>query len=476
MAYLGAAEELAEFASQAAKYKAAYDMARGSAKKIYGIASDVYNDAKWVGNQLGGITRSGRRFRYGVPVARTVPRAPPRRLPSSLPKFNPVASKSNPLIRRSRRSQLGGPRAKFSRNVRGRFVGKFRRPRNKRRYDKFRSLGSTNKVEVSGNSTGAEVAEIGHSVCVPQLIMQSAGRAILRRGLEKLTGTVITDWSANAPHNADNYYYEISYRTSVEVGTITNGGYVAFGGAAGINFSDMADVIMNAMLALCTTTNDQLLFEGINFRWGPAGAWNDQCTIPLRSSIITFAVSSHLTVQNITESHTGGTDDHTNVLDVRANPVLGRVWMTKSNTFIPVAGTTEGFTNNVADERYGQIGDVTGNMTYQKPPNFYMNAKRSGQVKIAPGEIKHSNLKLYKRTYFNRFMRMFKRWTAVNTSVTAPGTDVYCGVGPSKLFHFEHMVKNSGDPSVSLGYELDVFVKSYLTYRGKREALRIDGV
>jgi hypothetical protein len=471
MAYLGAAEELAEFASQAAKYKAAYDMAKGSARKVYGIASDVYDDAKWAYGKVAGVKRSHSGARRPVPLR------PPRRLvpaTRALVPYNPVPSRKNPLIHRRR--NFAGPRAKFSRRVKGRFVGKFGRLKNKRRYDKFRSCGSTNKVEVSGNSTGTEVAEIGHSVCCPQLIMQSVGRAILRRGLEKLTGTVITDWSANAPHNADNYYYEISYRTSIEISTITNGGYVAFGGAVGISFTDMADVLMNAMLTLCTTGLDQILFESVNFRWGPAAAWNDQCTIPLRQSLVTFSVNSHLTIQNITESHTGGTDDHTNVLDVRANPVLGRCWMTKSNTFIPVGGSTEGFTSNVADERYGQIGDITGNMTYQKPPNFYSNAKRSGQVILQPGEIKHSNLKLFKRVYFNRFMRMFKRWTAVNTSVTAAGTDTYVGVGPSKLFHFEHMVKNSGDPSVSLGYEIDVFVKSYLSYRNKREALRIDGV
>lgn len=357
----------------------------------------------------------------------------------------------------------------------GKYAGSFSAPRNVRGRDLFRTLGSTTKVEVQASTAGADTAEIGHSVCVPQLIMQSVGRAILRRGLEKIGHQPITDWSATVGGtNSVDYTYQIIHRTDPTTSTVTSPTATNFGSS--LTYSGMADELMEAILALYTTTNDHVMIEHINFsrQFGASTDPYDEFTLPVRQSVVCVSVLSLMTLQNITESSSGGTDDHTQTTDVRANPVIGRMFQTLSNSFIPVAGSTDGFTSNVATSRHGQLGDTTGNMSHPKPPNFYQNARRSGQVILQPGEIKKSKLSKTVKVGFNKLMRMFWRWLQVNTSVTSAATDAYIGFGPSRMYHFEHMVKNSSDPSVTLGYELNIFVKSYLKYWKRREALRIE--
>lgn len=368
----------------------------------------------------------------------------------------------------------GRPRERIRRKsfyTMGRYVGAVKGPRNFRGKDLFRTMGSSTKVEVQGSTVGADTAEIGHSVCVPQLIMQSVGRAIHRR-LWKMLGGNITDWTVTDGDIAEaNITYFITYRTDYTSATITSTTPAAF--VTGDTHSQMADKVMDAILALYTTTNDNLIVEEVVYRQA-SGTNLPIKKLPVRQSHVVLSVLSLMTLQNITESASGGTDDHTHVTDVRANPVVGRVFQSRSNSFVPVGGVADGFTANIATSRHGQIGDVTGNMTHPKAPNFYQNAARSGQVIIQPGQIKKSKLSCYKKVGFNQMMRLFRRWVIVNTAVTGVASDVYVGFGPSRMYHFEHMVKNSGDPSVTLGYELNIFVKSYIMAHAKREALRIE--
>ncbi len=355
----------------------------------------------------------------------------------------------------------------------GFYKGPFRRLRNKRKRDPFRTLGSTVKVELGATATGADVAEVGHSVCVPQLMLQSAGRALFRRLWEKF-GDVISDWAAVSIHDPAKVQFRISYRADITTGAITNTAYVFFTTAT--TYAACADKLMNAILVLVTTTNDHLILESVDFRDADG---NDMLQkINLREATLTLAVNSILVLQNITPSHTIGDDDHTQITDIRANPIIGRCWQTNSNSFIPIGGSTDGFTSGkaaIADSRNGLVGNtLTGALPHPKAPNFYMNCKRSGQVHLQPGHIKKSTLNCYKRLRWNSFMRLMKRWTATNTLVTGLYTNAYVNSGPSRIFHFEHQLKNTNDPPISVGWEINLFCKSYLTHRVSREALRIE--
>jgi hypothetical protein len=347
--------------------------------------------------------------------------------------------------------------------LRGKFIGPFKRMHRVRRKNLYRRLGSEKHFELQGESVGTNVGEVGHSTCVPAEMMRSVGRAIVRRLFERV-GVIISNWGV-APQLGVGYRYRIVHRTSPESSTVVVPALVAFTGS---NYSDMADHLANTICALYTTGSDNVLLERAEIFYDTDTSVKE---VNLRQCKLQMSVRSILTVQNSTSSKATGGSEFAD--DVRANPIIGRAFMTKSNTFIPISGSAEGFTNNVAIGTTGKVGDDTSSLTHPKPPLFYQNAKKTGQMLLQPGQIKKSSLKTSYKVYLNKFMRMYQRWLQDNAVVTA-SADVFVKQGVSKIFHFEHMVKHSGDASVTIPYELNVYIDSYIKYWTKREALRID--
>lgn len=354
----------------------------------------------------------------------------------------------------------------------GGYQGSFRKQRNRVRKDMFRLHGSTLKYEFARTSSGADVCEIGHSTCVPRQVVRSFGRAIVRRAFER-TGDVITTWTDVPGRGVADYAFSWLYRTTPDSTTVTTTAPVVFTGA---DFAGCGDQVVNALLVLMTATVDNLVIEEFKIWEGwVTDAGNPKFyTLDMRSAKFTYAVTSVLTVQNLTESATGGTDDHTMRDDIRANPVVGRAWNASGNTLIPVDATGL-YVAEVADAYTGAIGHIVATHKHPYPPNFFSNSRVSGQVKLGPGNIKKSKISTFKRLSVNGFLRVFRRWITANTDVTIAGFNPYvAGGGSSRFFMFEHMVKHSTDPSVQIGSEVNLFVKSHLTYRTKREAARID--
>jgi hypothetical protein len=459
-------EDLAAFAEEAGKAKAMWDAGTGAVRQIYDVGSGMMKDVS------SGYATVKRRF-SDPPSRRPVPRVPVRRGSVPQPRIGTVQlptkrNRSGQLIVSRRRKSKKPRKYKYSGLVTGSYQGPFRRLKNRRRYDPFRTQGSTFKLEHQWASTGANVAEVGHSCFAPNPIFQSVGRSIIRK-MFSLYSRIITDFNDFPSPASETYTYSIVNRDSVEVAALNIPGATAF--SVGKSYNQMAYEIMDAILALYTTTNDHMLIEYIQFN-GADGLRD----LPLRQSTIHMKIDSVLTVQNITESASGGTEDHTNINDVRRNPVIGRGWFSKTNAFIPATGdgSDPGFVNNTADKANGFLGNASSTMLHPGAPNFYQNAKRSGQVILGPGRIKKSVLKKYYNTRFNAFMRIMHRFLQAETSVSSSGVSKYVGTGPSRLYHFEHMVKNASDPNVKLGCEINLFVKSYIRYFRKRECRRLD--
>lgn len=347
----------------------------------------------------------------------------------------------------------------------GKYVGRFRRLKNKRRYDPFRSLGSTYKSETSGTSTGATVAEVGHSTNAAQQIVRSVGRSILRRCIEK-DEQIITDWGDTPTGGSATYSVVLDYRADPTSAISSTTSYTF---TAALSFEGMADELIAEFLKVVSNAATEQVWETIHFT---SSSWT--ISVPLKEARVCYSVVSVLTVQNITESGESTGENH-KADDIRANPLVGRCWSVRGNTFLPVAGSgSVGYSNNIALGTSGLVGDITGNLAHPKPPNFYQNAKRSGQVMLQPGQIKKSTLSEFKNIKFNVFMHLYKNWNKFNLSVST-SFDAYMTVGKSKLFHFEHMLDLTGtDPDVTVAYEINLFVKSYMKYYRKREALRIE--
>jgi hypothetical protein len=350
--------------------------------------------------------------------------------------------------------------------TRGRYVGAFKRANNKRTFNKFRTLGSTMKLEASGTSVGGTTAEIGHSTCAAQQILKSVGRAILRRLMQK-EDKVVSDWTASPTAGSNAYSIYIKYRLTPTAAISTTATHTF---TAALSYEGMADELIAEFLKLILNASTEHVFVSIDLQDAA-----ENYTLPLKEARIHYSVVSLLSLQNITKSDTGGTEDHTSMLDIRNNPLVGRVFYTSGNTFLPSGGEgSVGYTGNIALSTNGRLGDMASTMVHPKGPNFYLNAPRSGSVMLQPGEIKKSVLKDVKNVSFNYFMFLYRNWNKNNLAVTT-AFDSHMRVGKSRMFHFEHQLDIAGDdPDVTVAYEINLFVNSYLSYKRNREALRIE--
>lgn len=351
------------------------------------------------------------------------------------------------------------------------YAGHFkRRLRNKRRFDPYRSRGSTSKLVITGSVSHADTVAVAHSTGVPQFAMQTVGRALFRKLYEMTKRDVITDWDAVPAGTSGIYSHRIFYRADA-LSAETNTAVVGFTGA--LSFAQMATELTDAIMALYTEANDAVVLERVQlFKDVGATVDEDQWSLELRGAMLSIDVSSILNIQNVTESSTAGTNDHTNALDIRANPLIGRCYKSRSNMFMVHNTDNE---NLVADERHGTVNtDGTGGPVHVPAPNYYSNAKISGSVHLGPGKLKKSKLRTVKRTSLNKFMMMIKRWLIHNAGLSS-GNDHAVPFGESKLYWFEHMMRANIDEAVAfINYEVAVFCKAYLQCKVNRDATRVD--
>lgn len=323
--------------------------------------------------------------------------------------------------------------------------------------------GSSYHAEVKIPSDGADGIVVGHSTAIFAHLMKSLGRALLRPLLSNCR-EYIKDWESNAALNADQYQVTIKYNTDRLVGGVSSSVSV-LGGAAPATYFDLASSLADRFMGLVTTSNDLPRFQSIHLELLSGITWEYE--IDLTMTDICLSVVSLLTLQNLTESATGvhSTDD------VRANPLIGRVYFSKSNAFIEKDEGGSITTNNFGDG--GMAGGAAQTLTHLHEPSFYSNVSQTGKVMLGPGEIKKSTLTTRGQYRFNRLMSVLKRYLAVNANVTT-AVAAFCPFGVSKLYEFEHVNKSTSDPSVAVDGEINYFISSYCKYKVDRSTKRIN--
>lgn len=350
----------------------------------------------------------------------------------------------------------------------GKYQGRIRRL-GRKRVNVYEKYGSSQHNEKVVNADGANCAVLGHSSCLFSRQMDALGRALLRVLLSQCQ-EFIYDWTANAAHDDNEYEYRIEYNTDPLIGTVTTAsGNLQVGGApAAITYIVLARQLINKFYAIVTTANDNIRWQKLQLIVNPSGGitWNKE--IDLTQSKFRLSCVSVMTLQNITPSATGVNDSH----DVRANPIICRVYQTRSNSFIE---KDKGGALTVSDYGSGEIPGGTSSLTHIHEPTFYSNAKKVGGFILEPGAIKKSTLKTKGTFRFNHFMGLLKRYLAVNTTVDGTQTAAHVYFGVSRLFEFEHMNKSSSDPNVSVTGEINCFTSGYIRYRINRSSNRILG-
>lgn len=339
----------------------------------------------------------------------------------------------------------------------------------RKRVNLYEKYGSSQHNEKVVNADGVNCAVVGHSTCMFSRYFDCLGRALLRALLSQCQ-EFIYDWTANAVHDDNEYEYKIIYNVDpLSPTVVTATGTLQVGGTpATVTYILLARKLIDKFYAIVTTTNDNIRWQKLELKVNPATGitWNKE--IDLTQSKFRMSVVSVMTLQNITPSASGVNDSH----DVRANPVICRVYQTKSNSFIE---KDNGGALTVGDYGSGELAGGTSTLTHVHEQTFYSNAKKVGGFVLEPGAIKKSTLKT-KGTYrFNQFMGLMKRYLAVNTAVDVTQTAAHVYFGVSRLFEFEHMNKSSTDPNVSITGEINCFTSGYIRYRINRSSNRILG-
>jgi hypothetical protein len=401
--------------------------------------------------------------------------------PNTVKRWNVDHWENQPAAKRPRYEQPGDEQApppssviptkmptgkKYSRHVIPTYAGRFRRPRRVKRKNIYALSGAQVKVD-SGPATASGVAacELGHSVCAPFTIGNCVSKALFRR-LWKWES--ITQWIDNSAFTTTGYDYTIIYRTAPNVAPVST----APAAFVSSTFHIMADEIMNSILQLVTSTNDLVSIESINVKQTADPGVNN--VIDLKTAKLKIYMSSRLVAQNLTESDTAGTDDHTHVTDIRANPLRGRSYETNSNMIMYTNDKQAGL---LADSRYSYIVNEPSVELGVQSKRHYSNVVKTAEVRLAPGGLKRSDLKKTMLVNFNKYLGIFRQWNEQNGRVDfafLTPTDTFLPLGPSRHFIFEHALKHGGDPNVLVGYETNYFVSAVLYSRKNRMAERFE--
>ncbi|AXH75990.1 MAG: putative capsid protein [Circoviridae sp.] len=369
-------------------------------------------------------------------------------------------------------------------------VGKFRNRRKPQRVSLFAKKGSVKMVEIGGtisSRVGPDPADekrvvyIGHTTFEQFEMWLSFCRAIVRR-LVNESGLYFNNWEDQATWQAV-HVIRIDYRKGVDNpvfdfvqtgGSLQQGSYGIF---VGDTWNQIAVKVAKTFAKIQENTEYNVIVHRINLIDTTS---TDQrvVAIDMAQSKWTVECMSKLCIQNRTiASVTDGNSDV--VTDVANNPVYGRRYMVNGNGLRPRA-TPQNAPATITPLLVGGFEQMQSTpiikvtpfeAEYRKPPpsTFFLNTKATSKAMIKPGEIKSSYLK-FKKTYsVNTFLKEFKLhlqdlnlWFDDET-INFPQKH-FTNIGNTEVIAVEKVLDSRVDePTISLGYECNYSIKSYLT-------------
>lgn len=189
--------------------------------------------------------------------------------------------------------------------------------------------------------------------------------------------------------------------------------------------------------------------------------------LDLENLVLDCAHTSAMLIQNRTLA--SGVGDESNMLDVSANPLSGRVYHANGNGLKARSNdySSSGF-NAIGTNRSGIISKtvfmdpVLGNDDPDNPflracaPSCFTNCKSSNKIMLAPGEIRKSHTSYTKTMSFTNFMKMFRDIIDEVDDFDLNSKLVYNPkMGKVALFCFEKMVKVGTEPDITVACEIN---------------------
>ncbi len=325
------------------------------------------------------------------------------------------------------------------------------------RRDPYKLHGSEKVIEKGGIVTPAVIASWGHSNFPLYEVYLSVGRA-LWRALMKKHGISFSDWG-------DTLDAPITLSLSVEYRLAPNGTATVKSNPAYLTpqtHLQWAVFLTGILFDAYTSTDDQLivykLFMEDTIRL---------CELDVTNATLHLRLISDMVMQNRTKGENTGDDQST---DVTNNPIEGRSWTVTGNGMMPLSNKVMSG-ETVAHQEYGSIIG-SQNTTPQGPTTFEPNSAQtykfalgSAKQRIMPGQISRSKLVSVYKMSLQQFIEKTKDYLGQNTSANATNL-VRVPVGKSRMFSFEKVCDTgAGDQLVTLGYEINNGVSSYLTVK-----------
>lgn len=366
----------------------------------------------------------------------------------------------------------------------GKYAGKFKRKRVKRKLDPYLSRGMMNTHEVSGTVNDTDVVYITHSSYTGTLLIETIMHALLRK-LFKKAGTHITSatekirgYNAGSSggdsdgwkivlvcinkENGTRTYYTYETATTESLYTIT--GSVINGVAAN------AILIMNQLKAIASNTATVDAVESLEIYAkdgngiAPLGNfWHIVGDINLRTEVIHWCCKSELKVQNRTK----GANSSTDAEDVNNNPLVGYHYQFRGG--VPVSGTQNVFELEKVSESLGVFltrgAQLDQTFREPPPPKVWANVQYGSKVKLEPGEIKKSTV------YYKSADKLQYLLTNIGYAIGGTFGQSIKVKGKSAMLALEDLINVNATEKISCAYEVNRVIKVYSTSKYEQPAV-----
>lgn len=378
-----------------------------------------------------------------------------------------MSSMGRPSLKR-RRLSTRKPSVRGRGRMRGNYRGYFKKPK-KPSMSAYFKRGTVFTIEEGDVQNSADCAYVGHGFANFRL-MQAGVQAFVRYLMEKV-GISIVSMSDRVQGNNGGAGWgvsggalTISYRTDPG-GPLQE--YVRTV-VANETFQDMCDAITIVFFYGIATTADGFEMLEASFSTDPAVSHENR--VSLCGFTVHFLCDSWLTLQNRTQSVSGGAADETSALDVANNPLEGKVYGGYGNgPSVRFMDNSVAVDNLIANPTSGVIQfnptgvgistKVQANLIRPPSVSALLYCSKASRVRLGPGVLKKGHIQMKRSLNFNKFIRMFR---AVLNQTTS--TVVRVPFGKYQLYSMEKMCNTRvSEPDIALGFELNQTYRAYCT-------------
>lgn len=332
--------------------------------------------------------------------------------------------------------------------------------------DIYKKLGSEIALEYGGEAVpDANMTFTGHYDMPAMKLLETFIRACWRR-LMRQRGVGFSDWDEPFV-NQENATIRVGFifRKASDTGKV----YYYQNGPAFPTFwshltwcTNLTAVFYNNI----DTTHESLIVLGMYIQRENIPLNTDvfETVVDLTNATFHVRSTSTMVLQNRTYG-AGISDDQ--VTDVTNNPVKCRSWTVRGNQMLP-ASSRETQTLSTADVDSGIIVsgvDTSQNTGKLNAPTAYRHVVASSRFNIQPGQIRKSVLSDKYTMSVNTLMEKMAGFLRLSVNTGTPSL-ARVAIGKSRLFQFEKVCDtNLGSQNISIGFEINVLLASYITTR-----------